>query len=116
MGFAICPQCGLAFHKDQPWKTVCLGCWKHNRRAETPEGHASNELQELRREIAFLREENNFLAGELERLQERPALPSGLKGRIQDLIFLCHPDKHSGNRKATEITAWLLDVRREVAA
>ena len=33
--------------------------------------------------------------------------------RIEQLIRLCHPDKHDGNSVATEVTQWLLSMRRK---
>lgn len=26
-GAAICPTCGKDYHRDQPWKRVCLSCY-----------------------------------------------------------------------------------------
>jgi len=33
--------------------------------------------------------------------------------RIEQLIRLCHPDKHDGHSVATEVTQWLLSMRRK---
>lgn len=34
------------------------------------------------------------------------------KSEIRQLLFLCHPDKHSNSSRATEITVKLLELRR----
>lgn len=31
---------------------------------------------------------------------------------IKKLILLCHPDKHGGSQVSTEITSWLLSMRK----
>jgi len=35
--------------------------------------------------------------------------------RLRQLIQLCHPDRHAGSRAATDVTKWLLSMRREAA-
>lgn len=32
--------------------------------------------------------------------------------KLRRLILLCHPDKHGNSETATEITTWLLSLRR----
>jgi hypothetical protein len=30
---------------------------------------------------------------------------------VQDMILLCHPDRHQNSERATRVTAWLLERR-----
>lgn len=41
-------------------------------------------------------------------LPNRPPLDAS---RIEQLIRLCHPDRHGGREMANEVTAWLLSLR-----
>lgn len=36
--------------------------------------------------------------------------------RLRQLLQLTHPDKHGGSALATEVTAWLLSLRKEARA
>lgn len=40
---------------------------------------------------------------------KKPQVP---QEKIQQLIRLCHPDKHQNSELATELTRWLLDMRK----
>jgi hypothetical protein len=73
---------------------------------------------DLERKHDILRDEWNSLVrrvngkgGEqfLDGSNDRPQFD---KGEIKQLLFLCHPDKHHDNPKATEITRKLLDMRK----
>lgn len=112
-----CPSCGREFYQDEPWKKTCLSCWKASKCADRTITIDADEVKEMRQQVESLQQQVFDLYGENFRLKKnQSALPSGMKDRIKDLIFLAHPDKHDGSPKATEITRWLLDVRREVGA
>lgn len=34
------------------------------------------------------------------------------QARIKQLLRLCHPDRHGNSTTATEVTQWLLSIRR----
>lgn len=119
MTYKTCPICGAGFYQDEPWKKVCLECWKRQKAASNLVQVDADELQEMRQRLSELERWTDVLEADNRRLaakQQPHALAPGLKDRLHDLIFLCHPDKHAGSHKATEVTAWLLDLRREVAA
>lgn len=111
-----CPICGRRFVQDEPWKKVCLDCWKKQKAASSVVKVDAGEVQALRDRAEFYERKFLELAQENCRLRQQGTLQSSIKDRLRDLIFLCHPDKHDGDHKATEVTAWLLDVRREVAS
>ncbi len=52
----------------------------------------------------------NAKGGE-EFLESEPANSAFSNEEIKTLINLCHPDKHSGKKSATDITAKLLDMK-----
>lgn len=113
--YTTCPRCGAEFCKDEPWKKVCLDCWLKSKGKGTQ--GSSSYVAELRMELDDTRAKLGYYIGrclQLERELEGKSFCTGLEDHIRDLIFLCHPDKHHNNPKATATTAWLLDVRKEI--
>ena len=67
---------------------MCFPCWKRG-----ADEKAAREAEML---------------AELESARRCQIPPERLRGLIQ----LCHPDKHNGSETATEVTAWLLSIRK----
>jgi hypothetical protein len=62
---------------------------------------------------------DQYWRSEIEKLREQFADAPGApipSARLKDLIFLAHPDKHSGSRLAHETTQWLLSLRAKQKA
>ena len=112
--YATCPRCGAKFYKDEPWKKVCLDCWLKTKRK--PETSSDSYVMSLKSEIRNLRHIVDYYEGYCRQLEQENAQKANGKfaGHIKDLIFLCHPDKHNNNPKATAVTAWLLEARKEL--
>jgi len=68
------------------------------------------ELARLRDEVARLHQDNAELRMALQR--SRPLPDEGLRGRLDDLIKLCHPDRHDNSERSNAITQWLLSLRK----
>ena len=81
---AVCTTCTATFDRrpGETWKRKCLSCW-----LATKSGGSAMQVQ------------------------ARVAAPIPAE-KLRGLIFLTHPDKHGGSRLATELTAWLLELRR----
>jgi hypothetical protein len=87
--------------------------------ASTARAHAETEAEvdRLRRELARVRTERDRLLTELQvaRSQRRGAraVPAGeVETWLDDLLVLCHPDRHDNDARATRVTQWLLSRRR----
>lgn len=93
----FCRECGHDFYADAEWKSVCIHCYKKQKRAE-------DRVYELEEENAKLRV---FIETRLPAMIEDRVDES----RLRKLIQLCHPDKHNGSEGANEITQWLLSLR-----
>jgi hypothetical protein len=58
------------------------------------------------------------MEGELAALREQYFLLKSQKAapipedKLKKMIMLCHPDKHNGSKTSTEITQWLLSLRK----
>ena len=86
-----CTQCGDIFFADEPWKKICIPCWKRNK------GIKSKTYYEQDRFFS------NF---------EPPSPPQQIDAEmLRRLIYLCHPDKHSNSQASTVATDWLLKQR-----
>lgn len=101
-----CPECGTSFWRDEPWKRLCLACWKASRPPSERGSHPSSRLALLELENARLRRQLVALEQRIE--TERVTFPDGMLGR---LIRLSHPDKHGNSEAANLATQWLLSLR-----
>lgn len=113
--YTTCPRCGAEFYKDQPWKKICVDCWleskgKHKGTPSSGSSNISEELEQTRIRLSYYIGRCAKLESEL----ARRSSVSGFPDHIMDLIFLAHPDKHENSPKATAVTAWLLDARKEL--
>lgn len=102
---ALCEACGGFFDDGgEDWKTLCLRCWKAKKRAETANPDAVTYWQ-----TRAIQAENRLFKIELSR--DADPLPAGLRDHLKTLIFLCHPDKHGNDTRATAATQYLLSLR-----
>jgi hypothetical protein len=84
----ICVSCKCRFFADQPWKKICLSCWK-----------ISKGINNRKREPNFA---------------WRPQPPQLIEeAMLKRLIYLCHPDKHNNSQAANLATDWLLKQRKQ---
>lgn len=68
------------------------------------------EVARLRREVARLQADNHHLR---EALTHRgPTASEDLFERLDDLIQLCHPDRHDNNARSNDVTRWLIGLRK----
>lgn len=113
MTSATCTRCGSRFYREPEaeWKRLCLDCWKATkaRTTQRTKADADESLSWYRR---------GFEAGRSAAMAEGgPAGTATIDAqRLRQLIRLCHPDLHGGSDLATGVTAWLLDLRKGVAA
>ena len=78
------------------------------------------ELRRLRLEVQQLRDELTRAHHNAEVLRQllrsRPKHTADtdqiLGSRVEELLRLCHPDRHDNSDKANEITRWLLQLRK----
>lgn len=94
-----CPCCNLRFVDHDGRYKVCIVCWKRRK------GYRLTLGDDAFRDLQFvLFEHESYLSG-------RDTPPKLSQERIRDLLRLCHPDKHGGSERATELTKWLLEMR-----
>lgn len=88
---ALCRDCGAPFFRDERdrWKSRCLRCWRSSRSSHEPPRPAAPMIAP-------------------------DPLRAELRDRMRALLMLTHPDKHHGSQLATDITAWLLTVRKRI--
>ena len=94
-----CPRCNLRFVAHHERHKLCLICWKEER------GFKLTLADSAFRDLQFvLLEHEDYLAGQ-------ETVPGLSQDRIRDLLQLCHPDRHHGSERSTELTKWLLEMR-----
>ena len=101
----VCHLCGRRCFVD--WdgpNPTCYPCFKEGR------GWAFNKTDESLAAIQG-RYTEAMLAVDTLRRREQPARPPIDSNRLEQLIRLCHPDRHDGRELANEVTAWLLSIR-----
>ena len=115
-----CPECGGEFYADEPWKKLCLDCWK-NQKGYNGQGNAvsrGSDVQALRSENLLLKDLVEDLQIDLENLRRekrsKPKLPDGFSDNLRRIISLVHPDKHGGAQVAHDVTVYLLGLREQL--
>jgi hypothetical protein len=135
---AECQECGLPFPRKESYKELCPICFKESRGYNILQGDlaflwAQQSLEEARSEGEKAKTKaRKARASAIEALQQaarseeravaaEKATRRAKRGRknpaqldpvvIKALISLCHPDKHGGSKKATEVTKLLLSMR-----
>jgi len=83
--YATCTKCGTDFYRDEPWKKICMACW---------------------------RETNGRSRSQYRRPQYSPTAAPVTKVMLSKMIRLCHPDKHNNSDTANEVTTFLLSLRK----
>lgn len=123
--YATCTDCGGDFWRDdgEPWKVRCLDCWKAHKaakenarqdRAANESKHRDHNLDDREREAWYRR---GYEAGHAAAIAISEGPPSPIdKGRLRELLQLCHPDKHAGSALAAKVTQWLNEIKRGVRA
>ncbi|WP_045211758.1 J domain-containing protein [Desulfonatronovibrio magnus] len=110
-----CIDCGRGFwaERGETWKVRCISCWKQQKEQKQHANSSDHEsmLRALIAKVRDLQIENNNLRTEIGFMTangtRQSDIPSKLKAKYRDLIFLCHPDKHDGHPKAVEVASWL---------
>jgi hypothetical protein len=108
-----CDSCGLPFPRRSSYGRRCLICYKTEKDYKVLWGDQAFLWAQL--ELARTRSLNARLVDLATELKEQRPSTGGLDPKtVNDLIFLCHPDKHKDSTKATEATKALLALRRQL--
>lgn len=83
---------------DERWRKLCRKCFGLQKRREEEDREA--QLSELAALCMSLQTQ----------LRNAGGIP---QDRLKKLIVLCHPDKHNNSQTSTEITQWLLTLRKK---
>ena len=95
-----CRACGQPFRTTRAYFHSCWNCW-----SEGNSTAGADATSETRREIERLR-------SEVERLRVMAEQPRVLDAKtLREIVYLTHPDKHSGSSLATTVTQKLLKMR-----
>lgn len=100
---AECRGCGRVFFRAESYKRECPVCYKEQRSYEIYPSDI--QIRCLQLEVEKLREKLAANVSQESRTELR------LAQQIKTLLFLCHPDKHRGSKRAHEVTQWLLQLR-----
>ncbi len=95
-----CTNCG-AFAGEEKWRKLCGRCFRLQKQKEYES--LEEELAAARADYAELRQAVKKGIG------LGPTIPPD---RLKALIQLCHPDKHGGSKAASDMTQWLLSLRK----
>lgn len=109
---AECAGCGEPFIRKagEEWKRKCFRCW----------WSSLSSAEQSRRKAQWDKDtEFNFKNDKQEETRQsynRNATPleAELKGNLNLLIQLCHPDKHGGSPASNKATVWLLEMKRRL--
>lgn len=114
--WVTCPQCGSVYHKDAAWKRICLDCWKRNKQADTTVKIDADKLRQLQEDRDYWYDRCTELQRQQNATPKDSNVVQQIKARVKDLIFLAHPDKHGNSQKSNELTALLIQLRKEAQA
>ena len=110
---ASCARCGAHFYRDdvaEPWKKVCISCWKAERGIEDKPKPKKSRNDTIA-EIEILRARVSILETELRRERARAPASGGVdKAMLKKIRMLCHPDKHNNSAIATEVTQYINNI------
>ena len=112
----VCDECNTPFAAPKGFESMCPVCFKLDRGYDLYVGDKALLLLQEQYHTQVLRLAN--LTARYNHLRAKqapspsPQMPLDPK-RVEQLIRLCHPDKHQNSRAATEMTQWLLSQRRK---
>lgn len=113
-----CQGCGQAI-RDDDW----MGIMGHiqceidgRRRRQQDPGYQREQEQERQRQRRWADEEFTRRINDTFRYgtQTPPRKHDITLDRVRKLLMLCHPDKHGNSELSTEITRWLIDVKKQL--
>lgn len=108
-----CQECGKPFPKRNHYERRCPICYKLHKSYKLLWGDqaflwAQEQVNELRLQLRAAQQEVKTV-----NKTERAGPINGLRGDLlRQVISLCHPDRHAGSEKATEVTKKLLAMRQ----
>ena len=113
-----CTGCMTPFVAVKGFERLCPICFKIDRGYDLYVGDKA--LLRLQEKYRSARERNDDLESRYKRVRSKAkelmqsASNSVLtQERITQLIRLCHPDRHGNSPAATDVTQWLLSMRRK---
>ena len=111
-----CQECNTPFPAPKGFESMCPICFKLDRGYDLYVGDKALLLlqEQYHTQVQRLAQ----LTARYNRLRAKHASPPSPQvsldpKRVEQLIRLCHPDKHQNSRAATEMTQWLLGQRRK---
>ena len=110
-----CNACRTPIVPVKGFERLCPICFKLDRGYELYVGDKA--LLQLQEQHRTLQAEYDALGDRYRRVRSKAKAlmknSSLLPQRVEQLIRLCHPDKHGGSSLSTEVTQWLLSVRKK---
>lgn len=111
--YVTCPKCHDDFWRDadEPWKRLCLDCWKESKRRETgPTTYSGDRYTGFDHRLTQSLAENQALRARVALLQARLQMATAHQSSqfdmddLRALRRLCHPDRHNGSEAATRMS------------
>ena len=112
----VCRECNTPFPAPKGFESMCPVCFKLDRNYDLYVGDkALLHLQDQYHVQAHRLGELTVRYNRLRAKQVSPPSPQASLDpkRVEQLIRLCHPDKHGDSQTATEMTQWLLSQRKK---
>jgi len=108
-----CSSCRSPFSPAKGFERLCPVCFKLDRGYDLYVGDKAllwiqEHYRKQRKEYIDLDERYRRVRAKAKSLMKNSSL---LPPRVEQLIRLCHPDKHDGSSLSTEVTQWLLAMR-----
>jgi hypothetical protein len=116
-----CVRCKQKFDQREDWQTLCYGCWRLTKAEESYERGFQDGKAVSVNTSGGLHYAKGYAAGRQNGYSEgwqQAFLEMRMGGPfdlafVNELIALCHPDRHAGRtEKANAVTARLLEFRR----
>ena len=114
-----CVKCKYTFIANEGWESTCIVCWKESKEMDLLKGDKQvrllqKELAHRNHELKMLKMKQTSMEHRVLKLKDdkrKSKLP--LDNRLRDLLMLCHPDKHKNSEKSSDVTRWLLEIRKD---
>lgn len=119
----LCASCKRPMIKKDEWVRYCLPCYKKNKgyawtKADTECALLQQALEDALTRLKKRESRRAKSNPETQKNSPEPPEPPEIvfdssllsKKHIKLLLSLCHPDKHKGEERATQVTRWLLSL------
>ena len=97
-----CTECYKTYEAKGEWQNLCVDCFKKRKKQELDD--LNNSVSQLTDTISILRQ----------RLKEVESMKNNQFDSffLNDLLMLCHPDRHDNSYLSNKVTSLLIEMRK----